>query len=316
MTNLRIIQGDALEVLKGLERESVNCCVTSPPYYGLRDYGVAGQIGLEPTLDEYLARLVAVFGEVRRVLRGDGVCFVNIGDSYAGGGNYRGVNHDTLSEKQGSNRGAHGLSQRCGVVDLQPGLKPKDRLLVPFRLALALQADGWWMRDVICWAKRAPMPESVTDRCTQAWEPILMLTKSAKYYWNQEAVKEPSAYPDKKPYDTQYKVNGERDGENSNRWSGLNKIAGEETRNLRNFWLLSPECYPEAHFATFPTEIPKRCILAACPVGGIVLDPFGGSGTTGMVALELGRRAVLIELNEDYVKLAQRRCDVTPGLPF
>lgn len=332
MDKLTILEGDALEQLRTLVSDSVHCVVTSPPYYGLRDYGTGQweggntacdhtrhaqealnqrvcskcgavrhdhQLGLEPTLEEYLGKLVEVFTETRRVLRPDGVCFVNIGDSYA------------------NCRSGKDKPSPIDSVDY----KPKDRLLVPFRLALALQADGWWVRDVICWAKRRPMPENVTDRCTQAWEPILMLTKSGRYYWDAESVKEQLAENSAARYGYAFGgtknttlVEANVDGMGV-RTRVIGKREAPTGRNLRNFWCLGPAHYPEAHFATFPTEVPKRCILAGSPMGGTVLDPFLGSGTTAAVALELGRNAIGIELNPRYCELARARCGkVTPGL--
>jgi len=291
MSKLTLICGDALTELRRLPANSVQCCVTSPPYYGLRDYGIDGQLGLEPTLDGFLERLAAVFDEVRRVLHPSGVCFVNCGDSYAGGGNYRGANEATLSDKQRSNRGAHGelAVGRTGVLPptlsvIRDGtLKAKDRCLVPFRLALLLQSHGWWVRDVIAWTKPAPMPESVTDRCTQSWEPILMLTKSATYYWDALAVAEPLTRPDEAYRKTPAVFGGAdkwHEAQKQSRLHSGNEYNGTPTgtRNLRNVWPIGPEPYtdtvldasgkPVSHFAAFPSELPKRCILAATSAKG------------------------------------------------
>ncbi len=268
---LRILNGDALEMLRTLPDESVNCCVTSPPYYGLRDYGAAGQIGLESTPEQYVERLVAVFREVRRVLRDDGTLWLNVGDSYA----------------------------------------DKNLIGIPWMLAFALRADGWYLRQDIIWAKPNPMPESVRDRCTKAHEYIFLLTKSARYWYDAEAVRE-----DIKPW------NG---GEMSAPKCGSERINGTSIQtvkiydeikgaNRRSVWNITTKPYKESHFATFPPELPRICIMAGCPADGVVLDPFAGSGTTGAVALELGRSAMLIELNTKYVKLIERRTQTTVGL--
>lgn len=321
--NVAIHTGDCLDVLRTLPDESVHCCVTSPPYWGLRDYGVAGQFGLEKTPDEYVAAMVAVFAEVRRVLRDDGTLWLNLGDSYAGGGNYRGVNsEDSLTSKQASNRGAKGLSQALGSAGKDSGVAPKNLIGIPWRVAFALQADGWYLRSDIIWHKPNPMPESVTDRPTKAHEYLFLFSKAPKYYYDAEAIMEESIYGDHHAkYQGTYarhkivamQNNGALNGDQYQ--EGLRRPAVNPMhRNRRSVWTVPTSPYSEAHFATFPPDLIKPCILAGCPVGGTVLDPFGGSGTTGMVALELGRSAVLIELNPEYVKLAERRCDVTPGL--
>ena len=247
---VRILVGDVLAGLRSLPEASVHCCVTSPPYWGLRDYGVDGQIGLESSPDAYVAKMVEVFGEVRRVLREDGVCFLNIGDSYAASG--MGGNPDESEHrKQATNAGSLIPGRKA-----PPGLKPKDLCMIPWRVALALQADGWYLRSVIVWAKKSPMPESVTDRPTSSWEPIFLLAKSERYFYDAEAVKEQGVgreifgnaihgqpCPDR------------RDNARQNMTTTL-------TRNQRNVWHLGPEPYREAHFATFPTEIPRRAIKA------------------------------------------------------
>ena len=309
-----IICGDALAELRKLPDESVNCCVTSPPYWGLRDYGVAGQLGLEKTPEEYVARMVEVFREVRRVLRDDGTLWLNLGDSYCGGGNYRGVNPDTLTAKQGSNRASHGLSQRCGIVDIPSGLKPKDLVGIPWRVAFALQADGWWLRQDIIWHKPNPMPESVRDRCTKAHEYIFMLTKSARYWYDAEAAREPL----KPSCDGSIRAQN-RHASNPRE---MNEKQYEEIKgaNRRSVWTIATRPYAEAHFATFPPEIPELCIKAGCPKGGTVLDPFFGAGTTGLVAARIGREFIGIELSEEYCRMAKKRIygtlclnDGTPG---
>lgn len=252
---------DVLAGLRALPDKCVHCQVTSPPYYALRDYGVDGQIGLEPTLDEFLAKMVEVFEEVRRVLRNDGTCWVNMGDSYnaynGNRGRSAGLSAAYNDEIPAADRGL-----------VSSAMKPKDKMLVPWRLVLMLQAAGWYVRDSIVWHKPAPMPESVNDRCTQSWEPIFLLAKNAKYFYDAEAVKEESANPNGKiiPSGTSvsWKVSDANGLPNGRLSDDGGKIYGcpESGRNLRNVWTLSPEPFAGAHFATFPTELPRRCIKA------------------------------------------------------
>lgn len=258
--------GDVLDVLRTLPAESVHCVVTSPPYWGLRDYGVDGQIGLERTPSEYAAKMVAVFGEVRRVLRGDGVCWLNLGDSYGavGGDTHSGFN------QRWNGTGGEGSKQDAmlnGVKDrkAKTGLKPKDLVGIPWRVAFALQEDGWWLRQDIIWHKPNPMPESVQDRCTKAHEYVFMLTKSGRYYFDNEAIKEPSVYGDGSiPTVKRGDYNGKTNG-----------LAGREAfkapsqmRNCRSVWCMPVGNYKEAHFATFPESLPERCILAGTSAHG------------------------------------------------
>ena len=308
-------QGDALTVLKTLPDESVHCCVTSPPYWGLRDYGCDGQIGLEQTPEEYVARMVEVFREVRRVLREDGTCWVNLGDSYCGPpkgnpgvrGNINGGKRDGANNDLGS-----------VAVDKSslPGLKPKDLVGIPWRVAFALQSDGWWLRQDIIWHKPNPMPESVRDRCTKAHEYVFLLTKSARYYYDAEAVKEPFA-DERQGNPGRYKwkhgaIGIAGGGPNSlhkgdgivDGWNADRKATG---RNRRSVWTITTKPYSGAHFAVMPPDLVEPCILAGCPEGGIVLDPFAGSGTTLYVANKLGRLAIGIELNPQYITLAEQR---------
>lgn len=355
------MQGDCRAVLPRLAAGSVHCVVTSPPYYGLRDYGVAGQMGLEASLDDYLAEMVGVFREVRRVLRADGTCWVNMGDSY--------------NANQGS--GFNGNAGKpTASARMNTGLAPKQLLMVPARLALALQADGWWLRSDIIWSKPNPMPESVTDRPTSAHEHVYLLTKSARYYWDAEVVRE----------DAEYGVSIDRENASCGPFrsiagggfrGGARAHSYGGTRNMRNVWELATEAFGEAHFATFPTALAERCIRAgtsergccggcgaphvrttdvsytdahrgmvgnqrktitdalvmhagreqdkrmdkhvatlgwsaSCGCGAatvpcLVLDPFGGAGTTGLVADRLRRDAVLIELSPAYCEMARRR---------
>lgn len=299
-----IIGGDALIELRKLPDESVNCCVTSPPYWGLRDYGVPGQLGLEKTPEEYVARMVEVFREVRRVLRSDGTLWLNLGDSYY---NYRpGAGQALCKQTLAKTNQDHPADcpRRANVID---GLKEKDLVGIPWRVAFALQSDGWWLRQDIIWAKPNPMPESVRDRCTKAHEYIFMLSKSARYWYDAEAVKEESA--------TVWNSTKQMVGKPLvNQTGGKVRPTENQTgRNLRSVWPIATRPFPEAHFATFPPEIPERCIKAGCPKGGTVLDPFFGAGTTGLVAARLGREFIGIELNAEYCEMARRRIYGTLG---
>lgn len=316
--HLTIICDDACSALIGLPEQSVQCCVTSPPYWGLRDYGVNGQIGLEQTPQEYVDKMVGVFRYVKRVMRDDGTLWLNLGDSYAGGGNYRGVNsEDTLSKKQSSNRGARGLSQALGAAGKDFGIAPKNLVGIPWRVAFALQSDGWYLRSDIIWHKTNPMPESVTDRPTKSHEYLFLLTKNERYYYDSEAIKEPSVDPEgsAKRYESEFggiKADTRIAQGLVTTPKGMREFSG--SRNRRSVWTVSTAPYSGAHFATYPPALIKPCILAGTKPGDIVLDPFAGSGTTGAVALELGRKAILIELNPDYIKLINERCAITPRL--
>ena len=312
MASFDIHHGDALDVLRGMPSQSVNCCVTSPPYYGLRDYGVDGQIGLEETPEAYISRLVEVFREVRRVLKDDGTLWVNIGDSYAsstkgsgGSGVASGLNckrNDDNSFHRDSHASSASAQFAVRKFDLELcGLKPKDLIGIPWMLAFALRADGWYLRSEIIWHKPNPMPESVKDRPTKAHEQIFLLSKSPKYFYDADAVKERGV--GREIYfgsDRYSKGSGRND-------SGSYNDTQCSHRNRRSVWTVTPKPYKEAHFATFPPDLIKPCILAGCPEGGTVLDPFGGSGTTAQVAIENRRNAVLIELNPDYIELIEKR---------
>lgn len=422
---LTIIHGDALSSLRSLESESVQCVVTSPPYWGLRDYGLEplvwdatvdcdhewgamertawanavkgpagfatgknhtdyanatkyhgswcqdcgawrGCLGLEPTPDLYIQHLAQIFREVFRVLRKDGVLWLNLGDSYATGGGAVG------RCPGGGEQGERFLRQ--GHINTQPnrmpipGLKPKDLCMVPARAALQLQADGFYLRSEITWCKRVPMPESVRDRPTSATEKIYLLSKSEKYRYNGDAVRiapldaeddarrilyrtedgqksnpidKQNGLRPRKPFGStltggdhgrhflgdaipEQERRSDKQAGHSRRHAGFNdrwdlkekteRLAGGA--NLRSYWVLSPEPFPEAHFATFPREVPKRCILLGSNAADVVLDPFAGSGTTGKVAIELGRKAILIEPKAEYVEMIKRRCQTTIGLPI
>jgi DNA modification methylase len=388
----QILHGDCREVLKTLPDNSVHCCVTSPPYFGLRSYGIGqenGEIGQETTPDEYVAQLVAVFREVRRVLRDDGTCWLNLGDSYAntGGAERRMSLKSTIGRSKGKDRRLlpHAPSASFALPHrLMPfGLKPKDLIGIPWRCAFALQADGWYLRQDIIWHKPAPMPESVTDRCTKAHEYIFLLTKSARYFYDNEAVREESVdspeTQNRKRIKLPHKMTGQFASETK---IGLSKFVANEssTRNRRSVWTINPQPYSQAHFAVFPPALIEPCILAgtsekgccsacgkpwervvergniapqrsgewkatgenhrndidrkggfysapttlghrpACTCNApaqpcVVLDPFGGSGTTGEVAQRLGREFILIELNPAYQVFQKARTAQT-GMTF
>ena len=353
---LTVHHGDARAVLAELEAESVQTVVTSPPYWGLRNYGEAGQLGLEPTPEEYVANLVAVFREVRRVLRADGTVWLNLGDSYAAGTKNTNAGGSFQAERRAY---ACGRPPRVGFGSL----KPKDRVLMPARVAIALQADGWWLRDEIVWHKPNPMPSSVTDRTTPAHEMVYLLTKSPRYHYDAAAIAERAVgsrdelsrfgerldvgfpgKPDRRRNGARQKVPGgwdiaegahgtsHRNGrteatyreaaligqvsESSARQRvGLNGRWDEAEsngtappgRNKRSVWTIATQPYQDAHFATFPEKLVEPMILAGCPEGGTVLDPFAGSGTVALVAQRLGRKAVHIDLSADYIAQAIKR---------
>lgn len=313
------LTGDAASL--PIPDRSVHCCVTSPPYFGLRDYGVDGQIGLEPTPDEYVARIVAVFREVRRVLRDDGTLWVNLGDSYAANRPYQ----VTPTKWPGLEQG-----QSSKVPD---GMKPKDLIGIPWMVAFALRADGWYLRSDIVWHKPNPMPESVTDRPTKAHEYLFLLSKSPRYHYDHAAIAEPQTvgnHPrtviDNGPRDTPpgtsahhgLRTSGlvpKQDQAGGRRYEGFNggwdaseaNGTAPQTRNKRDVWTVPSQPFPEAHFATMPPELVRPCILAGCPKDGVVLDPFGGAGTVPLVARQEGRRFVYNDLNPDYRVIAERR---------
>lgn len=300
--------GDCLQSMGFMGDQSVHTCVTSPPYFGLRDYGVDGQIGLEPTPEEFVAALVAVFREVRRVLRDDGTLWLNLGDSYSrppakGGSGPGGKNRDWYGDNYGKARGSA----------IPAGLKDKDSIGIPWRVAFALQADGWYLRQDIIWHKPNPMPESVKDRCTKAHEYIFLLSKGPKYYFDHEAIKEP-AVGGQTGRATSFKREGSKRAQaipgqtvGTHRADREDVAYNGETRNRRSVWTVTTKPFKGAHFATFPPDLIEPCILAGCPEGGTVLDPFGGAGTTGLVAEKHGRNAVLCELNPEYAEMAAER---------
>ena len=263
---IKILHGSCTDRLKDLEDQSINTCITSPPYWGLRDYGEGEQLGLEETPEAFVENLVQVFREVKRVLRDDGTVWLNLGDSY---------------------------------------LPNKQLGCIPFKVAIGLQADGWYLRQDIIWHKPNPMPESIKDRCTKTHEYIFLLSKSPKYYYDNEAIKEDAKYP-QGPNSPQSIKKGQGQFGMDTR-GGLHKIGANPKRNKRSVWTVTTKPFAEAHFATFPMDLIEPCVLAGCPEGGTVLDPFGGSGTTALVANGHNRDAVLIELNEEYIEIAKKR---------
>ena len=295
-----IYLGDCIQGMSSLPDKSVNTCITSPPYYGLRDYGCDGQIGLEETPESYVQKMVDVFREVKRVLRDDGTLWLNIGDSYNGSGGNHKSHHKNDSGFQ-SKIGAESHKGR-GNLNLD-GMKPKDLIGIPWMLAFALRADGWYLRQDIIWHKPNPMPESVRDRCTKAHEYIFLLSKSPKYYFDSEAIK----IPVKQEWGTRDRTNGKyhNDGTGLRPHSGLEKSYTKA--NKRSVWTVTTKPFKDAHFATYPESLIVPCVLAGCAEGGLVLDPFMGAGTTALVSKKLGRNYVGFELNPEYRNIAIKR---------
>lgn len=303
LEDVTIITGDCLDVLRTLEDGCIDCCVTSPPYYGLRDYGVSRQIGLEESVSQYVEKMVEVFREVRRVLNPMGTLWLNLGDSYAGS-SAPGGGDPTIGE-----RNLGGTKYRA--KKLTDGLKRKDLIGIPWRVAFALQADGWYLRQDIIWSKPNPMPESVTDRCTKSHEYVFLLSKGPQYNYNAATIHEPISPVSVKRLSQKNLPN--QKGSIRAHAGGANRPMKalcpkySNGRNKRSVWTVSTEPFTGAHFATFPKKLVEPCILAGCPTGGLVLDPFAGAGTTGIVAQYLGRRALLIELNPAYVEIIKDR---------
>ena len=295
MATARILVGDALESLSKMASGSVRCCVTSPPYWGLRDYGVDGQIGLESTPEEFVAKLVAVFREVRRVLADDGTLWLNLGDSMGTKGS------SGKGEKQITNAGTLLADRRWRIP---PGLKPKDLVGIPWMVAFALRADGWYLRSEIIWHKLAPMPESVTDRPTKAHEQLFLLSKSANYFYDADAIAEPSVtgFTRDRSRPDDLGVAAEKSGDFGSTSCGIG-----ETRNKRSVWTIGPQPFDGAHFAVMPEALVEPCVLAGSERGDLVLDPFAGSGTVGVVALKNGRDFAGCELNPKYAEVARNR---------
>ncbi len=310
---------DCLQGLKTLPDGYVNCCVTSPPYFGLRDYGVDGQIGLEETPDSYVQKLVDVFSEVKRVLKKDGTLWLNIGDSYSGsnGNGYK----QTLQQTNGAYSSDENF-QLSKKMNRNAGCKPKDLLMIPAEVAIALRKNGWYLRQDIIWHKPNPMPESVTDRCTKSHEYIFLLSKSRSYYYDDKAIQEDSVDPESftgrrernaptmAKHDLKNLKNAGSIKENGKLTSGQ----FYEKRNKRSVWTVTTKPYAESHFATFPEDLIVDCIKAGCPENGIVLDPFMGAGTTALVASKLNRNYIGFELNPEYISIANKRLSNTLGL--
>lgn len=300
---MSILVGDAETVLKTLPDASAQTCVTSPPYFGLRDYGVEGQIGTEETPDEYVSRLVDVFAEVRRVLKDDGTLWVNLGDSYAGARGGRQGSTGQFADRAVATARVRNRTRRA------ENMKPKDLMGIPWMVAFALRDDGWYLRMDVIWHKPNPMPESVQDRPTKAHEYVFLLSKSDRYLYNAEAIAEDAT--GRKPGNVTHKgVTAYAEGDKLHRTKvGLMNVNAAERRNRRSVWTISTQAFPEAHFATFPEELPGLCILASSSVGDTVIDPFCGSGTTCAVADAHQRRFVGIELNPEYAAMARRRVE-------
>lgn len=305
-----IHNGDCLEVLKTLPDESVHCCVTSPPYYALRDYGMKEQIGREATPKEYISRLTEVFTEVRRVLRSDGTLWLNIADTYAGKGNQG----DFVNS--GNPKGRN--NQAVTLSDKAPDCKPKDMIGIPWMLAFALRDRGWYLRNDIIWMKENPMPESCKDRCSRCYEHIFLLSKSRKYFFDAKAISEPIAPATAERLKRGMKggskygkpVPGQPQTQTINRPREHGEIIDSminPMRNKRDVWVVNTVPFKGGHYAAYPPKLVEPCLPAGCPEGGIVLDPFFGTGTTGMVARQMGRHFIGIELNPEYAELAKAR---------
>lgn len=308
----KILCGDAAECLKTLPDGCVNMCVTSPPYYGLRDYGVDGQIGIEPSPDEYIARLVAVFDEVYRVLADDGTLWVNIGDSYAGSGKGP-MSLEVMGN--GKNKNLYDMKSRIYEVPKKwNGIKPKDMIGIPWMLAFALRERGWYLRSDIIWHKTNCLPESTKDRPTKCYEHIFLLAKSPHYYFDYQAIREPL----KEVSVARYR-RGRKAGNKYAEQQGISRAAENfahfdmQYRRKRDVWEVSTNSYKmDEHFAMFPERLIEPCVLAGSKAGGVVLDPFFGSGTTGVVAKRFGREYIGIDLNAGYLEKAQKRIDQVP----
>ena len=317
MTN-RIITADAKDGLKQIESKSIDCCVTSPPYYGLRDYGIEGQIGLEESPDIYIEKLVEVFREVRRVLADDGTLWVVIGDSFAGGKGGRGDFDRMYTRPDGSSDRFTQKHNGVRIVREKGECKPKDLFGIPWMLAFALRNDGWFLRSDIIWHKPNAMPESVKDRPTRAHEYVFLFSKSKNYYYDHAAITERATSTSIKKFTDNGKDkqhgHGRRHSGFNGRYAAKLEVGGIPiTKNRRSVWNVATKPYPEAHFATFPPELVRPCILAGCKPDGTVLDPFFGAGTTGLVALEEGRSFIGIEINPVYVEIAEKRLGIARG---
>jgi DNA modification methylase len=312
--SVSILIGDCREKLRELPDASVHCCVTSPPYLGLRDYGMTAQIGLENSVAEYITALVEALEECRRVLRDDGTLWLVIDDSYATDAKgERGQDKSTLSDGGKWQTAAH--PPKLGRSNWRKeGFKRKDLFGIPWRVALALQERGWWLRCDIIWAKDSCMPERVSDRPTRSHEYVFLLSKSQQYYYDADAIAEPTSESTKARLSQNVAAQNGSERVPGKTNGPMRAVGSAETRNCRSVWRINPGGFEGQHFATFPPELAERCILAGCPEGGTVLDPFGGAGTTGLVADRLGRNAILIELNPEYAAIAERRLNADSPL--
>ena len=300
MVTAQLLIGDVRQRLSELPDATVQTCITSPPYWGLRDYGEDGQIGLEQTPEAYVEQMVNVFREVRRVLRDDGTLWLNLGDSYAGSG--RGP-EGNLSKKQDFRF----MQNKTGFIT-PVGLKPKDLVGIPWRVAFALQADNWWLRQDIIWHKPNPMPESVTDRCTKAHEYLFLLTKSNKYHFDNESIKEDSKWSsDNRAGSGRLTYEGKRQGKSGTGQEAFVTIT--DKRNKRSVWTINTKPFKGAHFAVMPEALVEPCVLAGSRENDTVLDPFTGSGTVAVVAMRHGRNFIGTELNPDYAEIARERIE-------
>lgn len=310
---IKFLQGNVFDKVKELEDNSIDCVVTSPPYWGLRDYGVSGQLGLEPTYQEHIKNIVELFKAIKPKLKDTATVWLNYGDSYASTVNGTKVKDIKKDEFTPTYRDKP-------ISTIQGSLKAKDLVMIPNRIAIALQDDGWWIRSEIIWHKPNPMPESVRDRPTSAHEKIWLITKNKKYYYDADAIKEPSITKNK-PTKNLIQIKG---ADTPNIKKGGIRLTEKGTsphfpapnflKNKRNVWTITSKPCKESHFATFPKDLIEPCIKAGCPENGTVLDPFGGSGTTGIVAVENNRKAILIELNKEYIDIAKKRISQELGL--
>ena len=298
-----ILQGNKIETLKSIPDNYVNCCITSPPYYGLRNYNAENQIGLEETPEMYIEKLLNVFNEVKRILRPDGTLWINIGDSYAGSGQGFG----------GTQKGKYGGEYK-NVIQKVKGCKPKDLIGIPWMLAFALRDIGYYLRQDIIWHKPNPMPESVIDRCVKAHEYLFLLSKSPKYYFDNSAIKEPATTPAHIRDRANEVSNIEMPGGGRRYSSGAREYNKDGLRNKRSVWSVTTESLGVEHFAVYPQKLILPCVLCACPENGIILDPFMGSGTTAVVAIKNLRNYIGCELNPDYIKIAEKRIESEKGL--
>lgn len=322
---INFLQGDVFDNIKKLDDNTIDCVVTSPPYWGLRDYGVDGQLGLEPTYQEHIQNIVELFRAMKPKLKDSATIWLNYGDSYAATVNGTKVKDQVKNKVQFAGKylieGDDRTFRDKPFSTIQGSLKPKDLVMIPNRIAIALQDDGWWIRSEIIWHKPNPMPESVSDRPTSCHEKIWLITKSKKYYYDADAIREPCTESTKKRYESGWNGNEERDYVNGKQ-NHFSKYIGTEKskadalkgRNKRNVWTVTTKPFKGAHFATFPKDLIEPCIKAGCPQNGIVFDPFGGSGTTGIVAKSLNRKAILSELNPEYIEIAKVRINKEFGM--